>query len=134
MCCLLARLHCLLHSSASGFFLPLPHAGVRIENKDAEGALIEFDGGLIENVAYKGHWPVLVQGGGVHFKDTVVRDSGKRDWLEVGWRTDSPVTDVEGTVTGETTNGKCTESWNATRGDEHANLVVTCKKSDPALP
>ena len=101
--------------------------GVRIENKAADGALIEFDGGLIQHVAQKGHFPILVQSGGVHFKDTVVRDSGKRNWLEPGWRSASPVTNVEGTVTVYSTNGRCTEGWNATRGDEH-NLVVTCKQ------
>ncbi len=106
--------------------------GVRIENKAADGALIEFDGGVIQHVARAGHFPILVQSGGVHFKDLVVRDSGKRNWMEPGWRSTSPVTNVEGTVTVYSTNGKCTEGWNATRGDEHANLVVTCKQDvDP---
>eukprot|EP01043_Picozoa_sp_COSAG02_P048058 COSAG02_NODE_4678_length_5104_cov_3.512488_1_plen_193_part_00 len=102
--------------------------GVRIENKASDGALIQFDGGLIQNVASAGHFPILIQNGGVHFNGTVVRDKRKRNWLEPGWRSNEPVVDVEGSVTVYSPTGTCTEGWNATRGDEHANLTVNCKR------
>lgn len=102
--------------------------GVRIENKAPDAALIQFDGGLIQNVAQAGHFPVLVMSGGVHFNNTVIKDSRKRNWLEPGWRSNESVTNVEGSVTVYSPDGVCTEGWNETRGDEHASLRVTCEK------
>jgi len=53
--------------------------------------------------------------------------------LNAGWRTEQKVVDVEGDVTVFTSTGECTDKFNATRGDEHAKLVVTCKKLEPAV-
>ena len=102
--------------------------GVRIEKKAADGALVKFEGGLIQDVAKAGHNPILIQSGGVHFNGTVVKDTHMRDWLKAGWRTYSAVTNVEGTVSVFTPNGQCSDSFNETRGDEHSNLKVTCRK------
>jgi hypothetical protein len=101
--------------------------GIRIEKKAADGALVVFEGGRIQNVAYAGHWPILVQAGGVHFQGTVVHDAHKRNWLEPGWRTTQKVVDVEGSVTVYAPGGVCTEGFNASRGDEHGKLLVDCR-------
>ena len=110
---------------------------MRIENKAADGALIKFDGGLIKNVARAGHYPIMIMSGGVHFNRTVVVDgvpgyhgTHHRNWLEPGWRSpNNKVTNVEGFVTVYTSSGNCTDGFNASRGDEHRDLVVTCKKA-----
>ena len=98
-----------------------------------QGAQVQFEGGWIGNVAYKGHYPVLVQGGGVSFDNTTVVDTGHtRNWLEAGWRTTVPVCDVTGSVNVYTTSGQCTTSFNTTRGDTNDTLAVHCHQLQAA--
>eukprot|EP00039_Didymoeca_costata_P015420 m.262101 g.262101 ORF g.262101 m.262101 type:complete len:833 (-) comp16222_c0_seq1:188-2686(-) len=99
--------------------------GMRFEKINATGATIEVTNSTLTNVAYKGHFPILIQAGGVSFNDVVVNDTDHtRNWLEAGWRTSQPVTNVVGNVT-VYTKSECTNSFNKSRGDNW-DINVTC--------
>ena len=72
--------------------------GLRIEktagNNGSLGAAVNINDTSITNVATKGHFPVLIQGGGVTFTDVTIVDNNThpRNWLEAGWRTNLSVT------------------------------------------
>jgi hypothetical protein len=103
--------------------------GVRIDKTAATGATVKLTDTVLEDVAYKGHWPLLIQSGGVVFDNLTIVDRSKREraWVEAGWRTADPVVDVSGTVTVWSPTGTCRDTFNKTRGDQ-AEVDVICKK------
>ena len=77
--------------------------GIRIDTPPTSGVVVEVVGTQVKNVGMKGHYPILIQHGGVTFHNTTVLDvnrslSHPRNWLEVGWRSTEPVTRVAGDV------------------------------------
>lgn len=104
--------------------------GIRVDKKNATGAIVQLTDTVLSSVAEKGHWPLLIQSGGVLFSNLTIFDRHNRPWVEAGWRTSQPVLNVRGTATVWTQTGTCHDTFNTTRGDQ-AGVTVLCKKIVP---
>eukprot|EP00041_Stephanoeca_diplocostata_P032483 m.1041146 g.1041146 ORF g.1041146 m.1041146 type:complete len:1572 (-) comp24157_c0_seq4:1290-6005(-) len=107
--------------------------GLRINKETADGVAVEVVNSAIYNVAQRGHWPILIQGGGLLLSNVSVRDSQTRPWLEVGWRSPRAVTGVQGAVSVWTPTGKCAVDANYSRGDRIRVQVACHRLAAPML-
>lgn len=104
--------------------------GLRINKQTAGGMVVHVVNTLLENVAHMGHWPILIQGGGLLFDNVSIKDPLSRAWLEAGWQTPQAVTNVQGTVSVWTPTGQCAANFNVSRGD-NVNVHVACHRLPP---